>query len=84
MEIEIYQIVALFLLAITFGVIARSLTFDEEIIFKKRKYFLSFKILIAFLSIIYFFNDKKVSLILFSILIMVFVWDLKIPNWRKK
>jgi 4-amino-4-deoxy-L-arabinose transferase-like glycosyltransferase len=81
---EIYLALVLFFCAGIFGFIAKKLTEDEQIIYKKKKYFPAIKIVFALTGLIFLFKDRTISILLMAMLIMVIVWDYKRDLRRSK
>jgi Ca2+/Na+ antiporter len=80
---ELYQVLILFVCAALFGFIAKILTADEKNIYKKRRYFPTFKVILFLGALISFRPNQNLAFILLSMLIMVLFWDYETPNKRK-
>jgi hypothetical protein len=72
---DIYLGLVVILCSIVFGLIARSLTYDEKVIYQKRQYFQIFKIVLFLGSLLFLFLDKLIFIFLAALLLMVLVWD---------
>jgi hypothetical protein len=82
---ELYQLATLIVCAAIFGWIARNLTQDEKLIYTKKRYFPSFKVILILAVLFTISVDINLSSVLLSILIMIVFWDLdKIKFWKGK